>query len=276
MTTTQLTEGGTQTKTIQELACSRSIASAIQPYAYYFSTIHILLSLTAILGNSLILVALYKESSLYPPSKVFYRCLATTDLLVGFVVHPLAVIHLMSFIHKDWGRCWWTYRATSISCYVLCSVSLFTMTAISVDRLLAMLLRLRLYSFIFIASCSMITFASYSKIFRALRLHHTQIQDHAQQHPSQPNALNIARYRKAVYNTLWVQLALFVCYLPYCILVILITFSKISPTHLAVSAALTEVFISFNSNLKPFIYCWKISEVRQAVKQKMRQGLCCL
>ena len=182
----------------------------------------------------------------------------------------------MSFIHKDWGRCWWTYRATSISCYVLCSVSLFTMTAISVDRLLAMLLRLRLYSFIFIASCSMITFASYSKIFRALRLHHTQIQDHAQQHPSQPNVLNIAPYRKAVYNTLWVQVALFVCYLPYCILVILITFSKISPTHLAVSAALTEVFISFNSNLKPFIYCWKISEVRQAVKQKMRQGLCCL
>ena len=110
----------------------------------------------------------------------------------------------------------------------------------------------------FIASCLMITFASYSKIFRALRLHYTQIQDHAQQHPSHPNVLNIARYRKAVYNTLWVQLALFVCYLPYCILVILITFSKMSPTHLAVSAALTEVFISLNSNLNPFIYCWKM------------------
>ena len=185
------------------------------------------------------------------------------------------------------------------------------MTAISVDRLLAMLLRLRYrqivtvkrihvilitfwiasgvnalceslnyrisfwYSFIFIVSCMMITFASYSKIFRALRLHHTQIQDHAQQHPSQPNALNIARYRKAVYNTLWVQLALFVCYPPYCILVILITFSKVSPTHLAVSAELTEVFISCNSNLNPFIYCWKISEVRQAVKQTLRQALCC-
>ena len=146
----------------------------------------------------------------------------------------------MSFIHEDWGRCRWTYRATSISGYVLCSVSLFTMTAISVDRLLAMLLRLRYrqivtvkrihvilitfwiasgvnalceslnyrisfwYSYIFIASCLMMTFASYSKIFRALRLHYTQIQDHAQQHPSQPNVLNIARYRKAVYNALWV------------------------------------------------------------------------
>ena len=123
MVTTQIfTEDGTQTKTME---CSRSVASAIQPYAYYFSSIHILLSLTAFLGNSLILVALHKESSLYPPSKVLYRCLATTDLLVGLVIHPLAVIHFMSFIHEDWGRCRWTYHAIFISGYALCSVSFF-------------------------------------------------------------------------------------------------------------------------------------------------------
>ena len=276
MTATQITEGGTQTKTltIPELACSR--ASDIQPYAYYFSTIHILLSLTATLGNSLILVALSKESSLHPPSKVLYRCLATTDLLVGLVVHPLAVIHFMSYIHEDWGRCRWTYHAALISGYALSSVSLLTMTAISVDRLLALLLGLRYrqivtvkrihvilttfwiangvvalcqslnyhiifwYGLLVTVSCLMISFASYTKIFRALRLHHTQIQDHDQQHPSQPNALNIARYRKAVYNALWVQLALFVCYLPYCILVILITFSKIPLIHSSVSVGRTN------------------------------------
>ena len=310
MTATQITEGGTQTKTIPELACSR--ASDIQPYAYYFSTIHILLSLTATLGNSLILVALSKESSLHPPSKVLYRCLATTDLLVGLVVHPLAVIHFMSYIHEDWGRCRWTHSVVFISGYALCSVSLLTMTAISVDRLLALLLGLRYRqivtvkrihvisvtfwiasgifslcqslndhitfwsSFVVAVSCLMISFASYTKIFRALRLHHTQIQDHNQQHPSQPNVLNIARYRKAVYNALWVQLALFVCYLPYCILVILITFSKIPLIHSSVSvAALTVAFVSFNSTLNPFIYYWKISEVRQAVKKTIRQALCC-
>ena len=310
MTATQITEGGTQTKTIPELACSR--ASDIQPYAYYFSTIHILLSLTATLGNSLILVALSKESSLHPPSKVLYSCLATTDLLVGLVVHPLAVIHFMSYIHEDWGRCRWTHSVVFISGYALCSVSLLTMTAISVDRLLALLLGLRYRqivtvkrihvisvtfwiasgifslcqslndhitfwsSFVVAVSCLMISFASYTKIFRALRLHQTQIQDHDQQHPSQPNPLNIARYRKAVYNALWVQLALFVCYLPYCILAILITFSKIPLIHSSVSvAALTVAFVSFNSTFNPFIYCWKISEVRQAVKKTLRQALCC-
>ena len=57
----------------------------------------------------------------------------------------------------------------------------------------------------------MISIASYTKIFRALRYHQAQIQDHVQQQPSQPNALNMTRYRKAVYNALWVQLALVVC-----------------------------------------------------------------
>ena len=114
----------------------RSTASAIQPYVYYFSIIHILLSLRAFLSNSLILVAL-KESSLHLPSRVLYRCLAITDLLVGLVVHPLAVINFMSFIHEDWGRYRWTYHAVFVSSSALCSVSLSTMTAISVDRLLA-------------------------------------------------------------------------------------------------------------------------------------------
>ena len=308
MVTTQIfTEDGTQTKTME---CSRSVASAIQPYAYYFSSIHILLSLTAFLGNSLILVALHKESSLHPPSKVLYSCLATTDLLVGLVVHPLAVIHFMSYIYEDWGRCRWTYHAVLISVYALSLVSLLTMTAISVDRLLALLLGLRyrqivtvkrihvilttfwiatgvaalcqslnyhmifLYGFL-VMSCLMISFASYTKIFRVLSHHRTQIQDHAQQSPSQPNALNIALYRKAVCSTLWVQLALFVCYLPSCIVIVLYTFGKISATHFNVIGTVMGVLVSFNSTLNPFLYCWKISEVRQAVKQTLRQALCC-
>ena len=309
VTTQNFTEDGTQTKTME---CSQSVASAIQPYAYYFSSIHILLSLTAFLGNSLILVALHKESSLHPPSKVLYRCLATTDLLVGLVAHPLAAIHFMSYIHEDWGRCRWTYHAVLISGYALCSVSLLTMTTISVDRLLALVLGLRYrqivtvkrihvisttfwiatgvvalgqrlnyhiifwYGLLVTVSCLMISFASYTKIFRALSHHRSQIQDHAQQTPSQPNALNIALYRKVVFSTLWVQLALLVCYLPFCIVIVLNTFGKISATHLDVIGTLTGVLVSFNSTLNPFLYCWKISEVRQAVKLTLRQALCCL
>ena len=48
-----------------------------------------ILSFTAFAGNSLLIVALRKVSSLHPPSKLLYRCLATTDLLVGLISQPL-------------------------------------------------------------------------------------------------------------------------------------------------------------------------------------------
>ena len=50
--------------------------------------INIFLSITAFLSNSLILVALHKESSLHSPFKLMYRCLATTDLCVGPFTEP--------------------------------------------------------------------------------------------------------------------------------------------------------------------------------------------
>ena len=34
------------------------------------------------------------------------------------------------------------------------------------------------------------------------------------------------------------------------------------------------ILLSFNSTLNPFLYCWKISEVRKAVKQTLKEALC--
>ena len=108
-----------------------------------FSAVNILLSITAFLGNSLILSALHNESSLHPPSKLLYRCLATINSLVGLVVQPLSANYRMSLVHEHWSFCRYARDAIVISSYVLCGVSLMKMTALSVDRLLAMLLGLR-------------------------------------------------------------------------------------------------------------------------------------
>ena len=72
------------------------------------------------------------------------------------------------------------------------------------------LLIIFLYSSLVISFWLVISFASYTKIFYTLRYHQAQVRD--QQHPSQTNALNMARFRKAVHNALWMQLALVVCY----------------------------------------------------------------
>ena len=96
ISTENSTEGGTQTEANQVFPCSPSSVVALQQQSIYFSAVHIFLSITAFLGNFLILAALNKESSLHPPSKLLYRCLATTDLLVGLVSQPLFATYWMS------------------------------------------------------------------------------------------------------------------------------------------------------------------------------------
>ena len=132
------------------------------------------------------------------------------------------------------------------------------MTAISVDRFLALLLGLRYrqvvtyrrtcitvtgfwilsivgastlflnrritswFQYIGTALCLVTTIFAYAKIFVTLRHNQIHVQNHvAQGQPSQAIPLNIARYRKAVYSALWVQGTLGICYLPYYIAVFL-------------------------------------------------------
>ena len=70
-------------------------------------------------------------------------------------------------------------------------------------------------SFLTILLCVVISSLCYAKIFFTLRQRQFQVQDGAfQAKRNQTIPLNIARYRKAVYNSLWVQVTLLVCYLP--------------------------------------------------------------
>ena len=143
MATTNITGNGTHTQTFDILLCSPVWEVEFKQHSISFSAVNILLSITAILGNSLILAALHKESSLHPPSKLLYRFLATSDLLVGLVSQPLHATYWMSVVHEHWSLCRYVRQGSGITGYALCSVSLLTLTAISVDRLLAMLLGLR-------------------------------------------------------------------------------------------------------------------------------------
>ena len=308
--TTNSTEGGTQTEAYKVFPCSPSSIVGLQPQSIYFSAVNIFLSITAFLGNFLILVALNKESSLHPPSKILYRCLATTDLLVGLVTQPLAATYWISLVHEHWSLCRYARGALYISGFALCGVSLLTLTAISVDRLLALLLGIRYRqivtlkrtciitatfwifsvaaasfsvsharitlwcSIIVIPSCSVISIASYTKIFRTLRHNQAQVQDRVQQQSSQTTALNMARYSKAVSSALWVQLALAVCYAPTVLVLLVQASRKTYSSHVVVINAIADILTYFNSTLNPFLYCWKVKEVRQAVKQTIRQALC--
>ena len=147
------------------------------------------------------------------------------------------------------------YRCTLLASFavgsILGGVSLPTLTVISVDRLLALLLRLKyrqvvtlrrtkvlLFSLWVVAAvCSAMnvlsynvalqvtniavslylitSISSYTWIFFALRHRQSQVQNAFQQgQPSRATPLNIARYKKAVSSALWVQLVHANCLLP--------------------------------------------------------------
>ena len=251
-------------------------------------------------------------SSLHSPSKLLFRCLATTDLCVCLITEPLSVVCWMSLTHGQWNLCRYALVSSIIAGYNLCLVALLTASAISVDRLLALLLGLRYrqvvslkrtyvivviiwfmstvasisylsnraisfwFSLILISLCLVTSIASYTKIF--LKLCHAQIhvQGHAQlEQPGQINPLNTERYRKAVTSALWVQCTLVACYLPYGIAIALVSNSNESACNdFFLYFASTLVFL--NSSLNPFLYCWKISEVKQAAKETIKEALCCL
>ena len=213
---------------IEQLYCSSDITAGIHDQFTFISALNAFFSITAILGNALILVALRKESSLHPPSKLLLRCLATTDLCAGLIVEPLYLTLMVIVVNEHWNICSPVAVAVSITGYSLCLVSLLTLTAISVDRLLALLLGLRYRQVVTLKGTYMIVITfwvvatlcsatwfwspvitlccgiiatclclvteifSYTKIFFNLRRHQNQIQDHVQQ-PNPEKQLNNAR-----------------------------------------------------------------------------------
>ena len=110
----------------------------------FLTALNIFLSIFATLGNVLVLVALRNVSSIHPPTKLLFRCLAITDLCVGLISQPLYVYvrYIMNYLDIGNRIVELVYVLVFIIT-VLVPVSILTSAAISVDRLLALLLGLR-------------------------------------------------------------------------------------------------------------------------------------
>ena len=85
----------------------------------FLTGLNISLSITESLGNALILIPLHKATSIYPPTKLLFRCLAVTDLCVGLISQPLSAIDLT---HGMANRL--LLQLDSDSSYIFCTVSI--------------------------------------------------------------------------------------------------------------------------------------------------------
>ena len=295
----------------ENVGCMEGLCVITTHQKIAYSTVSSTLAVIAFLGNVWVIVALQKVSSLHPPSKLLLGCLACTDLCVGIITQPLHVVLLASPEGSQAQN--YVFNVFNSLAAVFAGVSLLTLTAISVDRLLALLMGLRyrqvvtlkrtwisvalfwlfcitvaiifFFNFripIFIISivmvfCIVTSTSCYTKIYLTLRKHQAQVHGNLQQGQTNGReiSLNIERYKKTVSSALWVQITLVICYLPYVIVATIVAMveTRTQLLHLYLEAALTLAL--FNSCLNPFLYYWKMKEVRQAVKVTIRQLCLC-
>jgi len=77
----------------------------------------------------------------------------------------------------------------------------------------------------------------------------------------------VERYKKTVSSALWVHFTFLACYLPFSIVSGL---KAITGDTFAVAEGFAATLVFFNSSVNPILYCWRIREVRQAVKEAIR------
>ena len=265
-------------------------------------------SLITCAGNFIVLHAIRKDQNLHSPCFILLCCLAFSDLLVGAICQPFLVAHKIAELVDNFPTYCTLRIIHNVSGYITSGVSLFTLAAVSIDRLLAVTLHLR-YSVIVTVSrvfqtafslwifstaavilkfwmkpadwnflplvilfLTLILIAfSTSKIFQIVRRHQRQINDQNMAALSlQTNTVKVLKCKKSAVTVLYVYGLLIIFYLPFGVTMLVEAFIGYTRSvKIAYDYAKTVVFI--NSLLDPLVYCWRIREIRRAVKNTLRR-----
>ena len=262
----------------------------------------------AAFGNILVIRALWKASSMSANIKKFFLSLAVSDLAVGlFAQLMLAVVLRMA---ADGGHnfdllCPTILTVCCFSLFLLACASFLNVTAIAVDRLLAITLHLRyrelitskrvilalvsvwltssgfaslgvslntrnalMVAAIFQFDGILLTTLAYVRIYRVARYHQNQIHSQLQQQNAQ--AMELFREKKSAFNTVYFYVIFVACYLPkFCSTILLTTNNTLITFWLA--NYVTCFFVLLNSSLNPLVYCWRYREIRQIMKSTVKK-----
>ena len=275
---------------------------------YSLCVLNFIFSPVAASGNILAIRALWKASSIPANIKKFFLSLAVSDLAVGLFAQLMYAVLLRMAANGDNDfdlLCPTVLTVCYFSLFLLVGASFLNVTAIAVDRLLAITLHLRYQELVtskrvILALVSiwitsgvaalltvsvhvnrsvvvvmivefvgfLFTTVAYIRIYRAVRHHQNQIHSQLQQQNAQ--AIELFREKKAAFNAVHFYVIFVACYLPnLCSSILLITESPQISFWLAVHA--TYFFVLFNSSLNPVVYCWRYREIRQIMIRRVKK-----
>ena len=267
--------------------------------------LNIMLSITATLGNLLVLVAVWRSTHLRSSSTILLCGLAVSDLCVGLISEPLHIGMQILLLKKNPVSC--TLTSFQILTFTfLTEVTFLNVTAISIDRYFAIHFHLRyvemvtekrtkmaILCFWFLSGLQSLTWSIgydlyfsvmfgvgtfclftvlsvWIKIYQVVRRHQAEIQD---QMNIQTQQFNMVRFRKSAINTMIILIVFVFCYLPYFVVtLIFINYSGNNSNY--VIGKFVYSFVLLNSSLNPLLYCCRLRDFRSAAKQTL-VNLCC-
>ena len=262
-------------------------------------------ALTAIVFNSITIQAIRKTSSLPNPLKILLLSLALSDLAVGLVAQPLWIVTLsreedtevLYIIQSALANASFLgIMALNVDRFLAVHLHLRYRELVTYKRVLRLAILTWVFSALLPFICRWITedlseFMNITiivwslclifltviscRLYFAVRVHTKQIQAlQLKQTALSDEVANASRLRKSAVSSFYVNFVFLVCYLPfYCSLTTGIFFKKAAFTNSQIWQELfllSRTLIFINSCLNPVIYCWRMRDIRHAIKDILR------
>ncbi|XP_020898092.1 melanocyte-stimulating hormone receptor-like [Exaiptasia diaphana] len=257
--------------------------------------------------NILILYIIMSKPAFHTPSNIFICNLAVSDITVAVIGIPLSITwRLYEQTSGDPEiACYLGYSAIVAGTTVSGASSLTLISAI-LDRYLALRFHLQYPSVVtnarVITTCILTWFSSstiamvifigmdvydfliasllgpsmsllffaYYKIFRAVHHHQNQIHNQTSNVEQQGTFPNLSRYKKSASALLYLFVFFFIFFAPYSLFSLYHQVQGHTIYYMR-GFAISVTLIYLNSALNPVICCWKIRELRRAVKKTLFQ-----
>ena len=273
------------------------------------TVINLTFSLIAAASNGIIIITFWRTKTLRSPPHLLLLCLSFADLITGIIVQPFYGAFKITYLLKHYSlSCVFRVIMETVAWFSSAlSCSLFTF--IILERYLALKFHLRYQELIttkrvitflviyvvsiggfsvsrlamensrpFIAisvigilTALAILLICYCKIYQLVGHHHRQIRDQRTTTVSAQTDPHLKSLKKSVLNMAFVASLYMIAYLPFtCVLITYLSCGFTRNVEAAYDITRTVAFMA--SSWNPFLYCWKMADLREAVVKFLRKS----